>query len=85
MRCLQYQHENRAGLKFCNQCGVPLSGRCEQCGFEKGRSHDTRPQCKPLIAEMPSAPLRLKFEAWLAYQLETAKTLGFDQVGLPIS
>ncbi len=34
---------------------------------------------------MPSAALRLEFSAYLKYQLETAKTLGLDQVGLPIS
>jgi hypothetical protein len=34
---------------------------------------------------MPSTALRLEFAAYLAYQLETAKTLGLDRVGLPIS
>jgi hypothetical protein len=34
---------------------------------------------------MPSASLRLEFAAYLEYQLDTAKTLGLDQVGLPIS
>jgi hypothetical protein len=51
----------------------------------KGLSPDTLAQCKPLISAMPSAPLRLEFAAYLAYQLETAKTLGLDHVGLPIS
>ena len=31
------------------------------------------------------AALRLEFRAYLAFQLETAKTLGLDHVGLPIS
>jgi len=34
---------------------------------------------------MPSAPVRLAFEAYLSHQLKTAETLGLDQVGLPIS
>ena len=34
---------------------------------------------------MPSAPLRLEFEAYLEYQRATAKTLGLDHVGVPIS
>lgn len=34
---------------------------------------------------MPSATWRLEFHAYLAFELETAKTLGLDRVGLPIS
>jgi hypothetical protein len=51
----------------------------------KGLSHDTLAQCQPLIAEMPSALVRQEFAAYLEYELTTAKTLGLDQVGLPIS
>lgn len=51
----------------------------------KGLSHDTLAQCQPLIAEMPSALIRQEFAAYLEYELATAKTLGLDQVGLPIS
>lgn len=51
----------------------------------KGLSHDTLAQCEPLIADMPSAALRLEFSAYLECQLDTAKTLGLDQIGLPIS
>jgi len=58
---------------------------CQKILKTKGLSHDTLAQCKPLIAAMPSAPLRLEFEAYLEYQLDTAKTLGLDHVGLPIS
>ena len=47
---------------------------CQKMLKTKGLSHDTLAQCKPLIAEMPSAPLRLEFAASLEYQLETAKT-----------
>ena len=34
---------------------------------------------------MPTAILRQKCRAYLGYQLETAKTLGLDHTGLPIS
>src|SRR5918992_5139841 len=51
----------------------------------QGLSHDTLAQCQPLIAEMPSAPVRQEFEAYLEYELAIAKTLGLDQLGLPIS
>jgi hypothetical protein len=58
---------------------------CQKILKTKGLSHDTLAQCKPLISAMPSASLRLEFAASLEYQLATAKTLGLDQVGLPIS
>jgi len=34
---------------------------------------------------MPTAAIRQEFRAYLHYQLETAKALGLDHVGLPIS
>ena len=34
---------------------------------------------------MPSSALRQEFRAYLEFELETAKTLGLDHVGLPIS
>ena len=58
---------------------------CQQILKTTGLSHDTLAQCKPLIDAMPSAALRLEFHAYLAFHLETAKTLGLDHVGLPIS
>src|SRR5712691_2374012 len=58
---------------------------CQEILKTKGLSHDTLAQCQPLICEIPSALVRQEFEASLAYQLATAKTLGLDQVGLPIS
>ena len=51
----------------------------------KGLSHDTRAQCEPLIATMPSSALRREFRAYLDFELKTATTLGLDHVGLPIS
>src|SRR6266851_5480041 len=58
---------------------------CQKILKTKGLSHDTLAQCKPLISEMPSVPLRLEFEAYLEHQLATAKTFGLDHIGLPIS
>ena len=51
----------------------------------KGLSHDSRAQGEPLIETMPSSALRQEFRAYLDFELETAKTLGLDHVGLPIS
>ena len=58
---------------------------CQEIVKTKGLCHDTLAQCQALIAEMPSARVRQDFKAYLDYQLATAKTLGLDQVGLPIS
>jgi len=58
---------------------------CQEILKTKGLSHDALAQCQPLICAMPSALVRQEFEAYLEYQLATAKTLGLAQVGLPIS
>jgi len=33
VQCPQCQHENRAGRKFCSECGTPLALSCPACGF----------------------------------------------------
>jgi len=58
---------------------------CQKILKTQGLCHDTLAQCEPLIDAMPSAALRLEFRAYLASQLDIAKTLGLDHVGLPIS
>jgi hypothetical protein len=58
---------------------------CQKILKIKGLSHDTRAQCAPLIATMPSSALRQEFRAYLDFELETATTLGLDHIGLPIS
>jgi hypothetical protein len=58
---------------------------CQKILKTQGLCHDTVAQCEPLIDAMPSAAVRQEFRAYLAYELETAKTLGLDDVGLPIS
>ncbi len=56
---------------------------CQKLLKAKGLSHDTLAQCKPLISEMPSVPLRLEFEGYLEHQLATAKTFGLDHERKP--
>src|SRR6266851_5847318 len=58
---------------------------CQRILKTKGLSHDTLAQCEPLICEMPTSTVRQECSASLAYQLKTAKTLGLEHVGLPIS
>jgi hypothetical protein len=65
MRCLQCQHENRGGLKFCNQCGTPLSGRCKQCGFENESGSKFCGECGDSLTR-PVAPTPNQTESRLA-------------------
>jgi hypothetical protein len=58
---------------------------CQKILKTTGLSHHTRAQCEPLLETMPSSALRQEFRAYLAFELETATTLGLDHVGLPIS
>lgn len=58
---------------------------CQKMRKTKGLSHDTLAQCQPRSAARPSAPWRLECAASLAYHLATAKTVGLDHVGVPIS
>jgi hypothetical protein len=58
---------------------------CQQMLTTQGLCHDTLAQCTPLIDAMPTASVRQEFRAYLEVPLETAKYLGLDDVGLPIS
>jgi hypothetical protein len=58
---------------------------CQKILKTTGLSPDTQTQCEPLIEALPSAALRREFRAYLEVQLATAKTLGLEHVGLPIS
>jgi len=58
---------------------------CQQMLKTRGLSHDTLPQCEPLLDTMASVRVRQEFARYLHHQLETATRLGLDDVGLPIS
>jgi hypothetical protein len=58
---------------------------CQKILKTQGLCQDTLAQCEPRIATMPTAAVRQEFRAYLEVQMETAKTLGLDHVGLPIS
>jgi len=59
--------------------------QCQKILKTKGLCPDTLAQCEPLIDAMPSSVVRQEFRAYLVYQLDIAKTLGLDCVGMPIS
>jgi hypothetical protein len=58
---------------------------CQKLLKTRGLSHDTLRACKPLLDTMASVRVRQEFVHYLHHQLETAKQLGLDAVGLPIS
>jgi hypothetical protein len=58
---------------------------CQQMLKTRGLSHDTLTQCEPILDPMASVRVRQEFSRYLHHQLETAKRLGLDDVGLPIS
>jgi hypothetical protein len=58
---------------------------CHQLLKTHGRSHDTLPQCEPLLDPMASVRVRQELSRALHHQVEAATRLGLDDVGLPIS
>ena len=69
--------------RFRRDAGALLP--CQQSLKTQGLSPATLAQCEPLIDAIPTIAIRQEFSAYLAYQLDTATTLGLDHVGLPIS
>jgi hypothetical protein len=82
--CLDALPACKALIKQFRDDARPLLA-CQKLLKTQGLSHDTLAQCEPLIDTIPSQAVRREFAGYLQYQLETAKTLGLDQVGLPIS
>jgi hypothetical protein len=58
---------------------------CQKIFKAKGLSRQTMAQCEPLIQSIPTEPLRREFRAYLESQLDTARELALDGIGLPIS
>jgi class 3 adenylate cyclase len=45
MTCPRCQHENRAGAKFCEECGFQFTRRCGHCGAELGSTAKFCSEC----------------------------------------
>jgi hypothetical protein len=58
---------------------------CQKLLKTHGLSHATLTQCEPLLDTMASVRVRQEFSRSLPHQLETAKRLGLDAGGWPIS
>ena len=82
--CLDRWPSWRALITRFRDDAVPLLA-CQKILKTQGLSHDTLAQCEPLLDAIPSTVVRREFAGYLQYQLETAKTLGLAEVGLPVS
>jgi hypothetical protein len=82
--CLDALPSCQALIERFREEAIPLFA-CQKLLKTQGLSHDTLAQCAPLIDPSPSPAVRRACAGSLPYQLETAKTLGRDQGGLPIS
>jgi class 3 adenylate cyclase len=60
MQCSQCQHENPKGLKFCNECGTPLTIWCAQCGFANQPGSKFCGECGTSLTQQTSAPTPLQ-------------------------
>jgi hypothetical protein len=69
--------------QFRDDAGALLA--CQKILKTRGLSHDTLTACEPLLDTMASVRVRQEFSRDLHHQLETAKRLGLDDAGLPIS
>ena len=67
MRCPQCQCENRAGRRFCAECGAPLPVACPACDFTNEPAEKFCGGCSipltspasqpPQIAQLPAKPI----------------------------
>lgn len=71
-------------IKRFRDDAAPLLG-CQKILKTRGLSHQTLAQCQPYIQAIPTAPLRRGFTDYLHNQLDTARSLGLDEMGLPLS
>src|SRR5579864_1532249 len=55
MRCSKCAAENRAGRKFCAECGAPLNARCASCGAENNPAEKFCGECGIALAGMAQA------------------------------
>ena len=78
-------------LPACRPLRCPLRAdagallACPPRRTTRGLSHDTLPQCEPLLDTMASVRVRQACARPLPQQLETATRLGLDDVGVPSS
>jgi class 3 adenylate cyclase len=85
MRCPRCGFDNPEGLKFCGECGTPLTAPCPRCGFANppqfkfcgdcGASliPPSRPSSTPMLASQSQPPSRYT-PTYLAEKILTSKS-----------
>ena len=56
MQCPRCQSENRAGRRFCAECGTPLALPCAACSFVNEPGENFCGGCGTPLTEQPTAP-----------------------------
>src|SRR5256712_9201693 len=80
MQCPRCQAENRAGRRFCAECGVPLALPCASCGFSNEPEEKFCGGCGTLLtaaSRPPEPPARAPQSytpGYLAEKILTAKS-----------
>ncbi len=82
--CLDELPSCRSFIKRFRDDAVPLL-ECQKILKTHGLSHQSLAQCEPFIQAIASAGLCRAFQTYLQRQLEVAKRLGLDKIGMPIS
>jgi hypothetical protein len=59
MQCPQCQYANRAGRRFCAECGVPLLLACPACGFTNEPGEKFCGGCGTLLSDPAAQPMQL--------------------------
>src|SRR5919109_356478 len=85
MRCPHCGFDNPEGLKFCGECGTPLTAPCPRCGFANPPQFKfcgdcgaplgpaSRPSNTPTLASQPQPPSH-HTPTYLAEKILTSKT-----------
>jgi len=82
--CLDELPSCRAFIKsFLEDAELLLE--CQKILKTQGLSHETLALCEPFIQAIRSAGLRRAFEIYLQSQMDVAKQLGLDKIGMPIT
>jgi class 3 adenylate cyclase/tetratricopeptide (TPR) repeat protein len=85
MRCPSCGFDNPEGLKFCGECGTPVTAQCPRCGFANPPQFKfcggcgtslvplSRRSSTPMLASQSQPPSRYT-PAYLAEKIRTSKT-----------
>jgi class 3 adenylate cyclase/tetratricopeptide (TPR) repeat protein len=85
MRCPHCAFDNPEGLKFCGECGTPLTASCPRCGFANSPQFKfcgdcgaslvlaSRPSSTPSLAAQPPPPRRYT-PPYLAEKILTSRS-----------